>query len=49
MSKMILQIFVFMFILSCSQQTAPPLNLENEQKLLDIYKSSLFFLIKIGG
>ena len=33
MSKMILQIFVFMFILSCSQQTAPPLNLENEQKI----------------
>ena len=33
MSKIILQIFVFMFILSCSQQTAPPLNLENEQKI----------------
>ena len=33
MSKMILQIFVFMFILSCSQQTAPQLNLENAQKI----------------
>lgn len=33
MNKLNFYLFIFIFILSCSQQTAPPLNLENEQKI----------------